>query len=256
MKLFVTLRHLYLRPVAVAILSLLALSAFLPATAFAASPSSSPTATPRCAPTETQCIINLGDQLIATRQTALTNLNSKVTGDLNKQLITGDEAAVLQSDISTNQQGLSALQTKLNAETNAQAARQDVVNIFWQFRIYVVVLPRDYRQLYLDIARTLDTKLRGFGPQVQQAIEKAPINEQPQLQSLFSDYQAQLTTAEGQFDAAATDVIALTPSNYNYTRASYENTLASLNASLKTIRSALHQAGQDLHQIAGILKDK
>ena len=142
------------------------------------------------------------------------------------------------------------------AKQNAQAARQDVVNIFWQFRIYVVVLPRDYRQLYLDIARTLDTKLRGFGPQVQQAIEKAPINEQPQLQSLFSDYQAQLTTAEGQFDAAATDVIALTPSNYNYNRASYENTLASLNASLKTIRMPLHQAGQDLHQIGGILKDK
>jgi hypothetical protein len=192
--------------------------------------------------------------LIAARQTALTTLSGKVSGRLNQQLISSDQAAVLQSDIGTNQQGLSALQTKLNGETNAQAARQDVVNILFQFRIFAVVLPRDYRHLYLDIAVTVDARLRGFGPKVQEAIQKAPASEQAQLQSLFSDYQNQLSTAEGQFDSAAADIVTLTPENFNYNRASYTSTLSNLTTSLKTIQTALHQAGQDLHQIAQILK--
>jgi hypothetical protein len=255
MKLLVMLRNLSRRSVAIAILGFVAFGAMIiPSTAFAATASS--TATPACAPNDTQCFINLGDQLISKRQASLTELNNKVSADLSKQLINSDQAAVLQSDVGTNQQGLSALETKLNGETNAQAARQDVVNIFFQFRIYAVVLPRDYRRLYLDVAATVDSKLRSLGPKVEQAIENAPPSEQAQLNALFSDYKNQLSTAEGQFDSAAADIVTLTPENFNYNRSTYESTLSSLTNSLKIIHTALHQAGQDLHQIAQILKDK
>ncbi|HEV2583599.1 MAG TPA: hypothetical protein VGT44_22250, partial [Ktedonobacteraceae bacterium] len=209
MKLFVMFRKLTWRAAGVAVLALFALGALLPSTAFAATASS----TPPCASTDTQCFIKLGDQFIAARQTALTTLSGKVSGRLNQQLISSDQAAVLQADISTNQQGLSALETKLNGETNALAAKQDVVNVFFQFRIYAVVLPRDYRRLYLDVAITVDAKLRGFGPKVQEAIQNAPASEQAQLKTLFSDYQNQLSTAEGQFDSAAADIVTLMPEN-------------------------------------------
>lgn len=250
MKLLAILRRMPKRFLAIGLFSLLALS--IPATAFAASP----TTTPKCTATDTQCWITLGDQLIAARQTSLTSLGNKVTERLNDKLITSDQANVLQTDVSTNASGLTALQTKLNAETTATAARQDVANIFLQFRIYAVVLPRDYRRLYLDIEVNIDAKLRGLSEQLKEAIQGAPASEQGQLNTLYNDYIAQLTSAESQFDVAQTDLTALTPSNFNYNRSAYESSLNSLKTAEQTIHNALKQAGQDAHQIAKILKDK
>ena len=209
-----------------------------------------------CAPTDTQCFITAGNQFIALRQTALTALSGKVTARENQHLITSDQSNVLQSDISTNQSGLAALKSKLDAETDPKAARQDVVNIFFQFRIFAVVLPRDYRRLYLDIAVNIDVKLRSVGPKVQEAISKAPAGEQAQLNTLFNDYKNQLSTAESQFDVAQGAFPALTPSNFNYNHSTYQTTLSNLDTAEHTIHTALKQAGSDLHQIAQILKGK
>lgn len=249
MKLLTTLRRMPKRFLAIGLFSLLALS--IPATAFAASPG-----TTKCAASDTHCWITLGDQLIAARQTSLTNLSNKVTERLNDKLITSDQANALQSDISTNESGLAALGTKLNAETSAAAARQDVANIFLQFRIYAVVLPRDYRRLYLDVAVNVDAKLRGLSGELKQDIQNAPPGEQAQLNTLYNDYLAQLSTAEAQFDTAQADFPALTPANFNYNRSAYDASLNSLTTALKTIHAALKQAGQDVHQIAQILKNK
>ncbi len=251
MKLLVIVRHIPRHFVTATILSILAFGILVPSTTFAATSSMHP-----CTPTDTQCFITAGDQFITLRQTALTTLSSKITARQNEHLITSDQANVLQSDVSTNQSGLAALKSKLDAETNPQAARQDVVNIFFQFRIFAVVLPRDYRRLYLDIAVNIDFKLRGLGPRVQQAINNAPAGEQAQLNTLFNDYKTQLSTAESQFDAAQADFPALTPANFNYNRSTYLSTLSKLDTAEHTIHTALKQAGSDLHQIAQILKGK
>ena len=251
MSLLTRLRHNPQRFVLFTVLSIVALGLLVPSTAFAAS---NPTHT--CASTDTQCFVTAGDQFIALRQTALTALSGKVTARENQHLITSDQSNVLQSDISTNQSGLAALKSKLDVETDPKAARQDVVNIFFQFRIFAVVLPRDYRRLYLDIAVNIDIKLRNLGPKVQDAISKAPTGEQAQLNTLFNDYKNQLSTAESQFDLAQAAFPALTPANFNYNRSTYQTTLSNLDTAEHTIHTALKQAGSDLHQIAQILKGK
>ena len=251
MKLLAIVRHIPGCFVALGILSMLALGMLIPSTAFAATTSSH-----ACTSTDLHCFITAGNQFIALRQAALTALNGKVTSRQNDRLITSDQANVLQSDISTNQSGLASLKSKLDAETNPQAARQDVVNIFFQFRIFAVVLPRDYRRLYLDVAINIDIKLRNLGPSVQQAINNAPAGEQAQLNTLFNDYKYQLSTAESQFDVAQADFPALTPANFNYNRSTYLTTLSNLDTAEHTIHTALKQAGSDLHQIAHILKGK
>ncbi|MGZ3626771.1 MAG: hypothetical protein ACXVDN_03750 [Ktedonobacteraceae bacterium] len=251
MNLLTRLQHIPRRFATFTILSILALGILVPSTAFAASNS-----THTCASTDTQCFITAGDQIITLRQTALTALSSKVTALENQHLITSDQSNVLQSDISTNQSGLAALKSKLDTETDPKAARQDVVNIFCQFRIFAVVLPRDYRRLYLDVAVNVDIKLRSLGPKVQEAISKAPAGEQAQLNTLFNDYKNQLSTAESQFDLAQVAFPALTPANFNYNRSTYQTTLSKLDTAEHTIHTALKQAGSDLHQIDQILKGK
>ncbi len=225
------------------------IKSIVPSTAFAAT-----VATQKCAPTDTQCFIAAGDHFIAQRQAALTTLSGKITARQNENLITSDQANALQSDVGTNQSSLASLKSKLDAEKNARAARQDVQNIFLQFRIFAVVLPRDYRRLYLDMAINVDIKLRNLAPKVQQAINNAPPSEKAQLNTLFNDYKNQLTTAESQFDSAQADFPALTPANYNYNRTTYVATLTKLDNALHLIHTALNQARNDIHQIAKILK--
>src|ERR1700731_131959 len=109
-------------------MGLMAICALLPATTFAAT-----TQTAKCAADDVKCVITAGDQFITSRQNSLNTLNTKVGTDLTTKKITSGQANALQSDIATNQTGLSSLKTKLDAETKATDARKDVANIYLQF---------------------------------------------------------------------------------------------------------------------------
>ncbi|HEX7737248.1 MAG TPA: hypothetical protein VF458_20550 [Ktedonobacteraceae bacterium] len=244
--------HFRLTPKRFAIVSaiaLLALGALIPATAFAAS--NQPQA--KCAATDTKCVITLGDTLISNRLTSLNTLNGKISTDLSNHKITSDQASALHSDVSTNQTGLNNLKTKLDAETVAKNARQDAASIFTQFRIYAVVLPRDYRRLEMDIEINAKGVMQGVAPTIKKAISSAPAGKQAKLNSLYDDYQKQVAAAESQLDIAQHDFPAMTPENFNQNRSSYESTRLALDTALKNARVDLHQAAKDLKQMANIL---
>lgn len=208
----------------------------------------------KCAKKDIQCLIVFGNQAIVSRQNALTTLSGKVTNQLNEGNIGSDQAATLQADVTTNQNNLTTLKSRLDGDTDAQVARQDVESIYTQFRIFAVVLPRDYRTLHVDIESVLDGKLKKLGPQLQQGISGAPASEQANLNTLYSDYQQQLATAETQIDTAIALLPTLTPANYNTDRTTYTSNLGKLKTAETTAHMALHQAAKDLHQIAQALK--
>jgi hypothetical protein len=81
-----------------------------------------------------------------------------------------------------------------------------------------------------------------------------PASKQTQLNALYSDYKAQLASAEGQIDTAQTLFPTLTPANFNLNRSTYEGALAQLKAGELAAHNALHKAGSDLHQISQLLK--
>ncbi len=228
--------------------ALMALTALIPATAFAASKPQT-----KCGATDVKCVITAGDTLIANRLTSLNTLNSKISTDLSAHKITSDQASALQSDVSTNQSGLKTVKTKLDAETVAKNARLDVASVFTQFRIYAVVLPRDYRHLEMDIEINAKDVMQGVAPTIKTALGSAPSDKQSQLNSLYSDYQKQVSAAETQLDTAQNDFPTLTPENFNQNRTSFEATRLALDNALKAARTDLHQAAKDLKQMANIL---
>jgi hypothetical protein len=247
------MRKLTLRSLAAAIFfvsapGLLAISALLPTIVFAA-----PHQQARCAATDVACVIAAGDVLITNRQNSLNTLSSKVSADLSAHKITSDQASVLRADITTNRTGLSNLKSKLDAETNARAARQDITTIFLQFRIYAVVLPRDYRRIQMDVEINVKSLMGSVAARIKQAISAAPANEQARLNALFSDYQKQVTAAESQLDIAQRDFPAMTPENFNQNRLSYQATKTALDNALRAARVDLHQAAKDLGEMARVL---
>jgi len=241
------IRRLPRRVSLLAMASVFAIGVGLPATVLAAP------ATP-AAPCNVQCVIAFGNQRIDDRLGALTKLHDHITDQQSKGHITSDQSNSLTSDVSTNQSGLTTLKTKLDAETDVTAARQDVKNIYEQFRIFAVVIPRDNHTLWLNIGGQIDATLRGKQSTISDAISKAPASEQAQLNALFTDYQNQLTEAESQMSAGNGILPSLTPDNFNNARTTYETNLTDLRNDTRTAARDLHTAAQDLHKIVAILK--
>ena len=241
------LRSFSKRFAAPGLLCIIALSAFSATTAFAAPAST------KCGATDTQCVIGVGNELIADRITALNKLNDKISGDLKANLINGDQASALQSDITTNETGLNNLKARLDAETTAKAARTDVMNIFLQFRIFAVVLPRDYRHLQADIEQRVMNLMQTSASTIQAAIAKAPASKQAKLNELFSDYKKHVASAESEIDTAQNDFPAMTPENFNLNRTAYEQTRKAVVESVKDARADLHKAADDLKDMTSLL---
>ncbi len=244
----INFRHFPRRFAMLGAVALLAAAALIPATAFAAT-----TTQTKCAADDVKCVIGVGDTLIANRLTSLTTLNGKISSDESSHKITSDQASSLQGDVSSNQAGMNTVKTKLDAETTAKAARQDVLSIFTQYRIYAVVLPRDYRQLEMDIEVNAKDIMQGVAPTIQTALGSAPTGDQTRLNALFSDYQKQVQAAETQLATAQNDFPAMTVANFNQNHTAFESNRLALDSALKAARGDLHQAAKDLKEMANTL---
>jgi hypothetical protein len=220
--------------------------ALLPATALAA--------TQNCTAGDVKCVIQFGDEQITNRITALNKLSTAITERHNKSAVDDAHANALQTDVTTNIDGLNTLKTTLDAETDAKAARQDVEKIYSQFRIYAVVLPRDYRRLHLAVEITVDNKLNGLKASAEKLVNNAPADKKDEVNNLFTDFKNQLTDAESKIDLAQQTWPLLTPESYNTDRPTYTTNLRNLTSYEQTAHTDLHKAAADLHKIRQDLK--
>src|SRR5579859_52212 len=237
------------RAAALGMLAALVAAVALPATALARPATS---AAIRCG--DVQCVIAFGDTQITNRLDALGTLNTKAISEHSAGRISDSIFASISGDVSNDQQGLTQLKGKLDAETDITAARQDVKNIYVHFRVYAVVLPRDYREIWYGVMSFVDHKLRDLQPKLENAIAHAPASEQAQLNQLYSDYKGQLQEAESQLDAAQGQFATLTVNTFNNDLSVYQTALSDAKTDEQTAHRDLHQASSDLRQMAGILK--
>jgi hypothetical protein len=207
-----------------------------------------------CAPTDVTCVIHYGDLAIAARQVSLATLNGRVIAQFKDGRITSSDNATLTGDIATNESGLAALKTKLDADTDATTARADVKSIYTTYRIYLVVLPRDYHELWLDIIVHTDTRLASNEVLIQDAINGAPTSVQQQAGQLFSDYKTQVTNAQAQASAAQQIIPQLTPSALNSDPTAYKTTFTTYRADVRSAAADTKAAISDLRQIVVLLK--
>lgn len=229
-------------------LGALVVSAVVPLSGFTTAP------TALCAVTDTACVITVGNTRIAERQSALARLSGRVAAAYVAGHITSADNSMLTSDIATNESGLTALKGQLDIATDTRTARADVKLIYTRFRIYAVMLPRDYHELWLDMIIHVDARLKGAEPIIQDAINGAPSGVQAQAKSLFADYQSQVSTAEAQTQAAQGIIPQLTPAAFNASATAYQAQFGSFKTDIQTAHAATRQAISDLHQIVRLLK--
>ncbi len=241
-----TLKTLFSKHILALVLAVVGVAA-LAGTALASPADATPTPTTKC--TTVACVQQFGDAKINERLAAL----DKLAGDAQShKALTDQQRQTILSDVQTNKDGLNALKSKLDAETDINAARTDVKNIYVQFRIFAVVIPRDRGEIVLFHEQNVIAKLTAGNQKITDAIQKAKDkgDDVTQLLALQSDYNAKLADATKQANAAQGLIASLTPANYPGTN----DTLKTYRSDLKAAHDDIKDAAKDLHQITQMLK--
>lgn len=253
------------RTLRMALLSVISAVALLVSLAAQASPANAATSAiiDNCDPTklsQLQFVQCVGNAEIARRVTVLNALTTKVNALIQKiqssstvdQTIIADLQGIV-SDANANLNGgttfgvqvagLTALKTQLDAETTVAAARTDVHNIYAQYRIYLLVLPRDYTQTWLFNLMWAYEIENNLVPVLQKLESNPPTTPQQteiaKLQALLADANTQIQAATPLFGSAT-----LTLTNFNE---------ANADATLHQIRGFLAKAHKDVNDGAFVI---
>lgn len=199
--------------------------------------------------TTVSCVQQFGNQRIQERLTALEKLK---TDAKNNKALTGQQQDIIVNDANSNENGLNALKKQLDAETAIKPALADVKNIYVQFRIYAVVLPRDYGEIELFHEQNASQRMTDAEVTIDALIQKDQNGKNiGQIKTLDQDYMNKLNDASTNMKGAQGLIPSLVPANYPGTN----STLKTYHQDLKTARLDLQGAANDLHQMTQLLKE-
>ena len=201
--------------------------------------------------TDVTCVKTAGDVEINRR---VTDLNLFITRTNANTYITAAEKTALVGDAQTNITNIQALKTTLDGETDTTKARADFKNIYAGFRIYVIVLPRDYARKWQDHLSIIQAKESGGIPTIQQAIANAPAGSDLTLiNKQFADYQSVVADAATQLLNTQTGLNGLTPAAYNANPSATDDVRHSAMDDLHKADKDVKEAALDLRLITAEL---
>ena len=117
--------------------------------------------------TELQNVITRANSLIASRLSSLNSLMTRVQGDTR---LSSDEKSSLTSEIQTDITGLTALQTKIDADTDVTTARSDTKTIITNYYIYAVFMPKMRLLITLNNLQTTTAYIQALETQLQSLV--------------------------------------------------------------------------------------
>jgi hypothetical protein len=211
-------------------------------TAFASSPT--PGNTTAVGSQTVAAIQKAGDAAISARLTALATAQSKVGANSNL----GPDAAALAVTMQDDVNGLTQLESTLNAATTIPAARAAAAQITAGFRIYALVLPVTSLVSATDrLNNSVAPKLTDFATK---AASRVTASDAGTIDPLLANLNAEVGTATSDLSGLNTTLLGYTPSSWNANHA----LLAPATASVKAARAALGTARSDAATVLADLK--
>lgn len=233
--------------------SLLSLTA-MPVLAQTSAPASTTTATQIKQAAQLAKIISRSNTEIAARITSLNNLNTKIQALKN---VSDTEKVNISAQVQTNISGLTALQTKIDADKSLTTARTDEQAIFSSYRIYALVIPKGYITSSADRVNVIVGMMTTIGTKLQTRINAAQTSgkDASALQTYLTDFTAKLNDATSQASTALNAVASLIPDQGNKTQLQINTAaLKSAQIDIKTASKDLQTARQDAQHIIQGLK--
>lgn len=171
--------------------------------------------------------------------------------------ISDAQKTALKSSIQSQITTLTDLKTKIEAENDITALRTDAQSIIKSYRIYALIIPQGTIIAAADRALTLAEQMTTLGTKLQTRISEAKTagKDVAALEKSLVDYNAKITDAKTQAQAAIDSVSKLTPDNGDKTK--MEANLKAMKEAQNKIRAAQQDfvaARKDAKDIAQGLK--
>lgn len=185
-------------------------------------------------------ITNLKTKGAAEIDRRLTNLSAASAQLDTAQKLSADNKAALAKQIQDEVTGLTALKTKLAADTTLATARADVASIVTDYRVYVLMLPKTRLITAADRLTVAQDNLAVLQSQLASRVNAAKSNgkDVSALQAELSDMQTNISDATAQLTGLTDKLLAVQPSDYNTSHAALSTYRQAEAAALKAVQTA------------------
>ena len=190
-----------------------------------------------------------GAAAIQRRLTWLGTLQNRV--DSATHLAAGDRSS-LDSLLSHDVTGLTALGATIAADTDMTTLRNDVHRIADDYRVYVLVTPQVHLTIAADRVDAIAALFTPIENKLQAAVHtaKAKGKDVTAAQAALDDLKAKVAGADAAVSHVPSQVLVLTPEGYPANR----STLLAARASLQTARGDLSAARSDITTVLNDLR--
>jgi len=234
------------------IVIIVGVSIILSATPALAQVGSAATGTPGSKMTVEQRIVKRKEKANQEINRRLASLAKLKTIIQNMKHITDTQKASLTATIDAQVASLTALKTKIAADTDLNTLKTDQKQITQSHRIYALVLPQVQILAAANRALNVSELLMALTLKLEERINKAASEGKAvtSLQTALTDMKAKIADAKVQAEAAITAVVSLTPDNGDQAKATLNRqALLDGRAKLKAARVANNAAKQQAQVI-------
>lgn len=199
-------------------------------------------------------LIQLGNCEIAFRDVSL---NAGLTRVSQMSKVSAANQAIISANLNATISDLSAIQTKLDADTTVATARTDRDSIGNSVRVYALVLPQTWIAAGADRAETISASSTVIIQELTVKVNalSATSTQQSTDLVLLADATAKIADATTNANAAVSEVINLVPDKGNQTIiASNAAAIADAHAKMLTVQSDFETMVQDLKGVIQSLK--
>jgi hypothetical protein len=195
-----------------------------------ASSSPSPTASSSPSPTagsrSLSSIQAVGASATSKRVTALAAAITKMTGDT--YVTSGDKSTILNT-LNSDETAMKSLASKIVADTTVSQASADVKSIYTDYRVFAVALPQARLAAGADrLTGSALPKLTVAQAKLEAALSgKFATKSTPTLVADLADMKSQIAAAQSSSASVASDALAVTPADFNSNHAVLSSTRSS-----------------------------
>lgn len=148
------------------------------------------------------------------------------------------------SDLQSNIDNLNALKAKIDAETDIEALKSEIKSIFVDFRIFMVVLPRDKGLFVVARLNNAVSKLESVSSQLESVINefKQAGKDISEVEGYLNTLKSDLANAKSDLDQAKFTFSSMTPEKDEEAHSMVENGLKFIKAARDNLKDAVNQA--------------
>jgi predicted nucleic acid-binding Zn-ribbon protein len=181
-------------------------------------------------------------------------LNDLITKLNGIKKLSSAEKADLQGQIQTQIDGLNALQTKINADTDNTTLRADVKSIIGNYYIFLFFRVKVNLLIAADRTSATSDNLKGIYTKLQTRINQAQTSgvDVTLLNPILSDMNAKITDANTQITAAQTELTPLTAQGYPGNKLTLEDARSKIKTAVTDLKAAYKDAIQIRNDLGGI----